>query len=110
MIAATTVTAKGFTSEISMTPMIEIPLVLLIIFAVTVSAKPRRERGIRRQQVAMEGLISSLAAVASRAQRLLFVKGDDRRSFHEIAEGANQSCSVGAIVTGLTLCGIANMG
>lgn len=116
-MTATTGNSKGLASEINVTPMIDVLLVLLIIFMVIVPAVPRGEaalaprssqqdgssdavvleveRGggnavnlrINSQPVARGELQSRLAAIyANRAQRILFVKGDGRLSFTEIAE------------------------
>ncbi|WP_348264983.1 biopolymer transporter ExbD [Telmatobacter sp. DSM 110680] len=109
---------RGLASEINVTPMIDVLLVLLIIFMVIVPAVPRGEaarvphsgliggptpesvvlevlRGdddaikfrINQQPVAQGELQSRLSAIyANRAQRVLFVKGDDQLSFTQIAE------------------------
>ncbi|MGA8089386.1 MAG: biopolymer transporter ExbD [Terracidiphilus sp.] len=108
----------GLASEINVTPMIDVLLVLLIIFMVIVPAVPRGEAAvapqasrtnvsvgdpivleviqgagntiglrINRQPVAQGELQSQLAAIyANRAQRVMFIKGDDRLSFREIAQ------------------------
>jgi len=103
-------------SGINITPMIDVLLVLLIIFMVIVPAMPRGEAAqvpqrarqggesavvlevlkgndgqtmfrINQQQVARQDLLARLEAVyANRAQRVLFVKGDDAVSFNQIAE------------------------
>ena len=109
--------SKDLASEINVTPMIDVLLVLLIIFMVIVPAIPRGEaalaphpsRGggrtdavvlevnqgvgdalnirINQQPVAPGELQSRLAAIyVNRAQRVLFVKGDGRLSFRQIAE------------------------
>jgi biopolymer transport protein TolR len=117
-MTATNVDAGGLASEINVTPMIDVLLVLLIIFMVIVPAVPRGETAlaphpslkdvpfagpvvlevikgagtelefrINQQQVAQGELQSRLAAIyANRAQRILFVKGDDRLSFTQIAD------------------------
>lgn len=109
---------KGMTSEINVTPMIDVLLVLLIIFMVIVPALPRGEAAlvaqpshngnsrddavvlemikgsgdavdirINQQPVALGELKSRLVALyANRAQRVMFLKGDDRLSFTQIAE------------------------
>ncbi len=106
------------TSEINVTPMIDVLLVLLIIFMVIVPAIPRGEaaavphpaRGnggsgdavvlevlkdganavkfrINEQTVAQGDLQARLSAIyANRAQRVLFLKGDDTLSFTQMAE------------------------
>ena len=109
--------AAGLSSEINVTPMIDVLLVLLIIFMVIVPSMPRGEvalvphsshsgpapenpvvlevtRGtgnaielrINQQPVAQGELQARLAAIyRNRAQRVLFLKGDDRLSFTQIA-------------------------
>jgi biopolymer transport protein ExbD len=109
---------RGLASEINVTPMIDVLLVLLIIFMVIVPSVPRGEAAvapqashksapvegaivleviggagntidlrINQQPVAQGELQSRLAAIyANRAQRVLFLKGDDRLSFMEIAQ------------------------
>jgi biopolymer transport protein TolR len=109
--------SKSLASEINVTPMIDVLLVLLIIFMIIVPAVPRGEAAlaphssaqnvpsdavvleveqgaggaldlrINRQPVAQGELRSRLAAIyANRAERVLFVKGDGRLSFTQIAE------------------------
>jgi len=124
---------KDVASEINVTPMIDVLLVLLIIFMVIVPATPRGEtvlaphparRGakpadavvlevikdaggavgfrINQQPVAKGELQSRLAAVfATRAQRVLFVKGDDQLSFTQIAEVIDIGHSAGIDQIGL---------
>jgi biopolymer transport protein TolR len=110
---------KGIHSEINVTPMIDVLLVLLIIFMVIVPAVPRGESAqaltphhnqlrpdpdtvvlevlrdnagkldfkINQQFVARENLQARLASIyANRAERVLFLKGDDRLSFTQVAE------------------------
>lgn len=109
---------RRLASEINVTPMIDVLLVLLIIFMVIVPAVPRGETAvapqashkgapvegpivlevmggagnsidlrINQQRIAQGELQSRLAAIyANRAQRVLFIKGDDRLSFREIAQ------------------------
>jgi biopolymer transport protein TolR len=118
---------KGMASEINVTPMIDVLLVLLIIFMVIVPAVPRGESAlvphparrnpgpgdsvvlevtkgagstvafrINQQPVAQGELQSRLAAIfANRAQRVLFVKGDDQLSFTQIAEAIDMGHSAG---------------
>ncbi|HXR39744.1 MAG TPA: biopolymer transporter ExbD [Terracidiphilus sp.] len=109
----------GMTSEINVTPMIDVLLVLLIIFMVIVPALPRGESAliprpamndgpsnpdtvvlevlkgnagqpafrINQHAVAKEDLPARLASIfANRAERVLFLKGDDQLNFTEIAE------------------------
>jgi biopolymer transport protein TolR len=109
---------RGLSSEINVTPMIDVLLVLLIIFMVIVPAVPRGEAAlvphaapmapaepnavvlevlkgagnaiefrINQQPVARGDLQTRLSAIyANRAQRVLFVKGDDQLSFTQIAD------------------------
>lgn len=117
-MTATNGDIRGLASEINVTPMIDVLLVLLIIFMVIVPAIPKGEpvvapqpsqtnapredavvlevaRGagnkidlhINQQLVSQGELQSRLAEIyAIRARRVLFIKGDDRLSFNEIAE------------------------
>ena len=117
-MTATNGDIRGLASEINVTPMIDVLLVLLIIFMVIVPAVPRGEAAlvphprstggsepdavvlevlkgsgnaigfrINQQTVAQGELQSRLAAIfANRAQRVLFVKGDDQLSFTQVAE------------------------
>jgi len=108
---------KGMTSEINVTPMIDVLLVLLIIFMVIVPAIPRGEAArvpqpskgegggeavvlevlkdgasavkfrINEQAVAQGELEARLSAIyANRVHRVLFLKGDDKLSFMQMAE------------------------
>ena len=108
---------QNMSSEINVTPMIDILLVLLIIFMVTVPAMPRGEAAvvpqtshrampqnpvileilkgtgnaiefrINQQSVTQGELQARLAdTYSNRAQRVLFLKGDDRLSFTQIAD------------------------
>ena len=121
-------------SEINITPMIDVLLVLLIIFMVIVPAMPRGESAlaprpalgpepsppdvvvlevlkgsgdkatfrINQQTVSRAELPARLAAIyANRAQRVLFVKGDDQLSFNQIAEVIDISHSAGVDHVGL---------
>jgi biopolymer transport protein TolR len=120
-------------SEINMTPMIDVLLVLLIIFMVIVPATSRGEvalapkpahqvapqpdqvvlevlKGsggeatfrINQQTVSKADLPATLGTIyANRAQRVLFVKGDDQLSFRQIAEVIDISHSVGVDHVGL---------
>jgi len=124
---------KDMASEINVTPMIDVLLVLLIIFMVIVPATPRGETvlaphparrdvkpadavvlevikdaggavdfRINQQPVAKGELQSRLAAVfATRAQRVLFVKGDDQLSFTQVAEVIDIGHSAGIDQIGL---------
>lgn len=116
------------TSEINITPMIDVLLVLLIIFMVIVPATSRGEDAfmphaasritpeqpetvvlevlkgnaedatfrINRQDLSRAELPARLAGIfAKRAQRVLFVKGDDRLTFRQIAEVIDVSHAAG---------------
>jgi len=118
-MAISTGNTRGMSSEINVTPMIDVLLVLLIIFMTIVPALPRGESAlvpraprnaeranpqtvvlevlkgnagqasfrINQQIVAKADLPARLAAIyANRAERVLFLKGDDQLSFTEIAE------------------------
>jgi biopolymer transport protein ExbD len=107
----------AMTSQINVTPMIDVLLVLLIIFMVIVPAVPKGEAAlaprtstgeghsdtvvlevlkgdhgdaffkINQQVVSRNDLPGRLAAIyANRAQRVLFLKGDDGLSFTQVAE------------------------
>jgi biopolymer transport protein ExbD len=108
----------AMSSEINVTPMIDVLLVLLIIFMVIVPALPKGEASlvpqpnhrqdlggrtvvlqvlklangetsfrINETDVAKADLLPKLTAIyANRAERVLFVKGDDELSFTQIAE------------------------
>ena len=138
-MAAMVGNSKGMTSEINVTPMIDVLLVLLIIFMVIVPALPRGEAAlvpktslkagpvvdsivlevlkgtgnavsfrINQQPVAREELQSRLAAIyVNRADRVLFVKGDDHLSFTEIAEVLDIGRAAGIDRIGLMTPGIA---
>jgi biopolymer transport protein TolR len=130
--------SRSMTSEINVTPMIDVLLVLLIIFMVIVPALPRGEAAlvpkaligggtpsdvvvlevlqgagssvnfrINQQLVARKDLQSRLAAIyVNRAERVLFVKGDDRLSFTQVAEVLDIGHSVGIDRIGLMTPGI----
>jgi biopolymer transport protein ExbD len=116
-MTTTTGNSESLASEINVTPMIDVLLVLLIIFMIIVPAVPRGEAAlaprsshqdgrsdavvleveqsaggavnlrINQQPVVQGELQSRLAAIyANRAERVLFVKGDGRLSFTQIAE------------------------
>ena len=123
---------SGVTSEINVTPMIDVLLVLLIIFMVIVPVTSRGESAlaprpsrdanpgdavvlevlkgtggsvdfrINRQAVARQDLLTKLSTIyANRAQRVLFVKGDDQLSFTEIAQAIDIGHAAGVDHIGL---------
>jgi len=120
-MSMTTGGGVSYSSDINMTPMIDILLVLLIIFMVIVPVTPKgldamvpqppknpqqsnpsdrtivvqvlRASGeapqykINETDVAKSELLPRLTQIyANRAERILFVKGDDNIDFHYIAE------------------------
>jgi biopolymer transport protein ExbD len=121
----------GMKCEMNVTPLIDILLVLLIVFMVIVPAIPKGEtalaprgsndardqavvldvlRGsggdtnfrINKQVVSRQDLPARLAGIyAKRAQRVLFVKGDDRLQFTQIAEVIDLSHAAGVDHVGL---------
>jgi biopolymer transport protein TolR len=129
---------RGMTSEINVTPMIDVLLVLLIIFMVIVPAIPRGEAAavpqparndagsaeavvlevlkdganavkfrINEQAVAQGELQARLSAIyANRAQRVLFLKGDDALSFTQMAQVIDIGHSAGIDQIGLMTPGV----
>jgi len=129
---------NGMTSEINVTPMIDVLLVLLIIFMVIVPAIPRGEAAavpqparndggsgeavvlevlrdganavkfrINEQAVAQGELQARLSAIyANRAQRVLFLKGDDTLSFTQMAQVIDIGHSAGIDEVGLMTPGV----
>jgi biopolymer transport protein ExbD len=120
-------------SEINVTPMIDVLLVLLIIFMVIVPVTSRGEAAvaprpsvadagpydpvilevlkgsgtqavfrIRGQDVALSELPRELAAIYStRAERVMFIKGDDGLSFTQVAEAIDIGHAAGVDRIGL---------
>jgi biopolymer transport protein TolR len=129
---------NGMTSEINVTPMIDVLLVLLIIFMVIVPAISRGEAAavpqpakndsgsgeavvlevlkdganavkfrINEQAVAQGELQTRLSAIyANRAQRVLFLKGDDTLSFTQMAQVIDMGHSAGIDEIGLMTPGV----
>jgi biopolymer transport protein ExbD len=125
---------KSMNSEINVTPMIDVLLVLLIIFMVIVPAIPKGESAstpkprmdnerlnlqtvllevskgsggdltfkINQQLIAKKDLPSRLASIyANRAERVLFLKGDNQLSFTEGADVIDISHAAGIDHVGL---------
>jgi biopolymer transport protein TolR len=125
--------AGSMQSEINITPMIDVLLVLLIIFMVIVPVLPKGEAAsapqparsdahtqdavvleilngthgnaefrINQQEVSRQDLPARLAAIfANRAQRVIFIKGDDQLSFTQVAEAIDISHAAGVDRVGL---------
>jgi len=123
----------AMSSEINVTPMIDVLLVLLIIFMVIVPAVPKGEsaqlprpaRGntgeedavvlevlkanggdvgfrVNQHDVARQDLPARLAEIyADRAERVLFVRGDDELSFTQVAEAIDIGHAAGVDRVGL---------
>jgi biopolymer transport protein ExbD len=73
-----------------------------VVLEVIKGADNAIEYRINQQQIAQGELPSRLAAIyANRAQRVLFVKGDGRLSFTQIAEVVDMGHSVGVDQIGL---------
>jgi biopolymer transport protein TolR len=125
--------SSAMSSQINVTPMIDVLLVLLIIFMLIAPVLPRGEsasipqparaetvrgdpvvlellRGaggnvgfrINRQEISRNDLPARLAAIyANRAERVLFVKGDDGLVFAEVADAIDIAHSAGVDRVGL---------
>jgi biopolymer transport protein TolR len=133
-MAMSNATTRGMNSEINVTPMIDVLLVLLIIFMVIVPTVPRGESAqvpeskagaklpnpgtvvlevlkgsdggatfkINQQIVSRENLPARLVSIyANRAERVLFLKGDDQLSFTQVAEVIDLSHAAGVNRVGL---------
>jgi biopolymer transport protein ExbD len=126
--------SRGLSSEINVTPLIDVLLVLLIIFMVIVPMVPRGQEAlvpqptkddqrypdraivvsvlgtvggsleykINQDVVSEHALEARLAEIyANRAERVMFVKGDDDVSFSQIAEVIDMGHSAGVDHVGL---------
>jgi biopolymer transport protein TolR len=133
-MAMTSGNGKALSSDINVTPLIDVLLVLLIIFMVIVpvtpkgqpalvpapdtrngnpnpetvvvsvlrSGKARTAYRINQEGVAKADLLSRLTAIyANRAERVLFVKGDDDVDFAQVAEVIDIGHSAGVDSVGL---------
>ena len=124
---------EGMSSEINVTPMIDVLLVLLIIFMLIVPITSVGERAlapkpaqndrdssgavvlevlsgtggeasfrVNRQNVSREELPARLEAIyANRAERVLFVKADDKLAFSQVATAIDVAHAAGVDRVGL---------
>jgi biopolymer transport protein ExbD len=128
--------SRSLSSEINVTPLIDVLLVLLIIFMVIVPMVPKGQEAlvpqtpnhhfdalqpdrtivvsvlhavgntlqyrINQDVVSKAALSTRLAEIyANRAQRVMFVQGDDDISFSQVAEVINMGHSAGVDHVGL---------
>jgi biopolymer transport protein TolR len=120
--------SRGLSSEINVTPLIDVLLVLLIIFMVIVPMAPKGQEAlvpqpskddqtypdraivvsvlhavgnsleykINQEVVSQDALPARLLAIyANRAERVMFIKGDDDVSFSQVAEVIDMGHSAG---------------
>ena len=122
--------SRGVSSEINVTPLIDVLLVLLIIFMVIVPMVPKGQEAlvpqppnrhfeelqqdntivvsvlrasgnsleykINRDVVSKDALSARLAEIyANRAERVMFIKGDDDVSYSQVAEVIDMGHSAG---------------
>ena len=95
-MSMTTGGGGGYSSDINVTPMIDILLVLLIIFMVIVPVTPKGLDALvpqppkdpqKQQQPNDRTMLPKLTEIyANRAERVMFVRGDDDLNFAYIAE------------------------
>jgi len=86
----------GVSSEINVTPLIDVLLVLLIIFMVLHAVGNSLEYKINQDVVSKDALSARLAEIyANRAERVMFIKGDDDVSYSQVAEVIDMGHSAG---------------
>jgi len=127
--------SRSLSSEINVTPLIDILLVLLIIFMVIVPMVPRGQEAVvpkppdshlfreesrnvvvsilrtsssaleykvNQDVISKDALATRLAQIyLNRAERVMFVKGDDNVSFSQVAEVIDMGHSAGVDRVGL---------